>query len=314
MSNGKMLSRDFGGLTPSENLRELDKLKKIIELEPDITDDLELIFKKKGRVLPDIFKPPPVFEIPPKTVFPFDPFKPPPPQPQPPAPTTPEIDTKLQLLLNAIPIAHPGNIITSEYHNALRDAVRALASRIGLNVNPAAEYRILTFAPNFLPVVPPSPNVVMLAWDIKLNRAGIPATQTGANSPVSGGMIVQLPDGATIFQMIVRGKRLGTAAPNPKTFAVALKRLKFGKEETQQILTGMDLSAVKDGVFEEKGSVKLSDEEASSSNDVIGGITVADRKIVNNEKWNYLVTADWQGSTEASAKFEINSVQIVCKV
>lgn len=220
-----------------------------------------------------------------------------------------EIDTKLQMLISSIPIANPGNIITSEYHNALRDAVRALASKIGLSINPTAEYKILTFSPNFLPLaVGVNPN-----WNVTLNRAATPQVAASAvNSAVSGGFVVQLPDSATILQIIVRGTRLGTAAP--KDFQIALKRVKFGKEQTQQTLIAMDLKAVKDGAFEAREGVKLSDTEADSDNELLAGVKIIDRKIVNNETWMYFVTADWTAGELTAAKFEINSIQIVCLV
>lgn len=314
-----MMMSEFGGFTPSDKLREVDKLEKIIEIEPDISDEIEKIFKKKGIEMPEMFKPPKVFEIPSKiTPVPFDPFPFPQPQPAPqPAPTqpTPEIDTKLQFLLSAIPIAHPGNIITSEYHNALRDAVRALASRIGLNVNPAAEFKILTFAPDFKPV--PDNRQQILRWEVSLNNATLPPVGEGDDSTVIGGLQIQLPDNAEIFQMIVRGERQ-LQPKSPQEFQVSLNRQKFGKDKRKQRLISMDLKDVqKDnretGYFEAKESIKLSDEEAGVASDRSAASLVSDRKIVNNESWLYFVTAEWTGSANV-AKFEIYSIQIICRV
>ncbi|MDQ3180427.1 MAG: hypothetical protein M3Q33_07900 [Acidobacteriota bacterium] len=316
------ISNKFGGLKPADRITNIEKLSKIIDSDTEISDDIIRVLKKRGVGVSDIFKGDKIFKGP-FTVLPGTFPTPTIPTPTFPTPATPkqpqqptlEIDTKLQLLISSIPIANPGNIITSEYHNALRDAVRALASRIGLSVNPTAEFKILTFSPNFLPTTPKDAEGINLSWDVTVNRAALP--QLGAadlNRPVSGGFVVQLPDSATLFQMIARGTRLGAAAPNPKDFSITLKRMKFGKEQSQQTLISMDLNEVKDGAFEAKESVKLLDSEADLDNEVIAGAKIFDRKIVNNEAWLYFVTAEWTAGADTAAKFEINSIQILCMI
>ncbi len=321
MPNFNIISQ-FGGLSASSTNRiNAEKLATALDDNPELADHIRASLVKKGVAVSGIFIGEKVFGGPFKTL-PGNPPTPAPPTPVAPTPAPPEqtqpileIDTKLQLLISSIPIANPGNIITSEYHNALRDAVRALASKIGLSVSPTAEFKILTFAPNFLAMTPPKDSeIVNLKWDVTLNRAATP--QVGANdlkNPVSGGFVVQLPDSATIYQMIARGAR-GASAPNPKNFRIALKRMKFGKEQTQTLIS-MDLTALKEGPFEVNDSVKLSDSEADLDNDVIAGAKIFDRKIVNNETWIYFVTAEWSGSEDtAAAKFEINSIQILCTI
>ncbi len=312
---------NFGGFTPSnkitDQITELNKLERVIELEPDISDEIERIFRERGKILPDIFKP----KLP-DLRFPL-PGKPPissNPTQTPNEPPVLEVDTRLQLLLSAIPLAHPGNIITSEYHNALRDAVRALASRIGLSVNPTAEFKILSFAPNFLPVpnVPgSSPTVGTVApnkWDVALNRAAVPIANLNIQVPVSGGVVVQLPDNASIMQMIIRGERLDKDKPNPKSFNVRLNRQKFGKEKTPPTtLINLDLAAVKDGYFEEKQTVKLNSNELDTDT-VTAQAKIADRRTVNNETHLYYVRADWEAGAETAAKSEIHSIQIYCTI
>src|SRR5215203_224881 len=103
-----------------------------------------------------------------------------------------EIDTKLQILISSIPRANPGDIIGSEYHNSLREAIRGIASRIGLSVSAASEFRILTFSPAFLPTVSKTPNAPNQNWEVTLNRTGI-TSAIDVNRPVSGGFVVQLP-------------------------------------------------------------------------------------------------------------------------
>lgn len=232
--------------------------------------------------------------------------------------TSDEIDTKIQLLLNAIPIADPGKIITSEYHNSLRDAIRAIASRIGLSVNPVSEFKILSFAPNFQPLTPepsstsgPSGN----KWEIFLLNAAIPANVNAA-IPVKGGFLVQLPDNSTIFQMIVRGARNDKDKPKPEKFTVKLSRLKLGTDKMQPtVLIDMDLSKVADGYFEEKDTVKLAENELDTDT-ITAQNKIADRSLVNNKTHLYFVSAEWLAgpNNPNAARSEIRSIQIFCAV
>lgn len=320
------------GPSYSAGSREYKEVQKMIEAEPSAKNELNDLLKKYGIT--------PIEEEPERqyfqnfqqneyTAFPLDNFftggaSVAPPGGQQTAQSTPqtnaEIDTRLQIILNSIPIADPGKIITSEYHNSLRDAVRALASRIGLSVNPVSEFKILSFAPNFLPLT--SPNATSGAptakWDIFLNRASIPPSAISSQQAVSGGFVVQLPDGAKIFQMIVRGERLDKDAPKPTKFNVRLSRLKFTKEKVPPtVLIDIDLKQLTDGIFEEKGSVKLSNEELDSDT-ITAQNKIADRKLVNNETHLYYVSAEWLGGMTAGqpngAKSEIHSIQIYCAV
>lgn len=242
------------------------------------------------------------------------------PQPNVPQPTTPptnaEIDTNLQILLSSIPIADPGNIITSEYHNALRDAVRALASRIGLSVNPVAEFKILTFAPNFIKS-PPSKvvgaaNVPDAEWDVFFDRAAIPANVNIVTQAVKGGFIVQLPDNADIYQMTVHGEKLDKDKPQPKNFKVRLNRLEFGKDKPLTLID-IELESLKDGIFEESDVVKLSSAELDTIT-VNRQANIDERKSVSNADFLYFVTAEWFGGVENAAKSNIHSIQIFCRV
>lgn len=237
------------------------------------------------------------------------------PQPTPPQ-TNVEIDTNLQILLASIPIADPGNIITSEYHNALRDAVRALASRIGLSVNPVAEFKISTFAPNFVRS-PPSKDVAgavvqNIGWDVFFDRASIPAQFDVVKQTVSGGFIVQLPDNADIYQMTVRGEKLEKDKSQPKNFKVKLNRLEFGKQNPLTLID-IDLTSLKDGIFEESEVVKLSKIELETIT-VNRQANIDERKSVSNADFLYFVTAEWFGGADNAAKANIHSIQIFSRV
>jgi len=151
---------------------------------------------------------------------------------------------------------------------------------------------------------------------VTLNRAAIPTEIPTAdlNRPISGGFVVQLPDNAAIFSMVVRGTRSGTAAPNPKDFTVSLNRVKLGKETTEPApLIVMDLKAVKDGAFDEKGSVKLTESEKDKINsEFLITTTTIERQVIDNSTWTYTVVAEWTAGAQNAAKFEINSIQILC--
>jgi hypothetical protein len=304
---------------PKEEIVDFDLLKMVVSGDPETANDIRNLLLKRGSV--DISRGDRFLSPTPGATATPTPTAPTPTAPSPvqteDEQTNFEIDTRLQILISSIPIAHPGNIITSEYHNALRDAVRALASRIGLSVNPTAEFTILTFAPNFLPVKSTNPDAPKLGWTVTLERAGVPEIgNEDLKKTVSGGFVVQLPDGATIHQMIVRGERTPTA-PKPKKFTVSLNRKRLGKDEQPLELINIDLRDIKDGEFELKESVKLTDKELRTmdADETATGITVSKRKAVNNEKWMYYVSGEFlAGDNTAAEKFEIISIQILCIV
>jgi len=215
-----------------------------------------------------------------------------------------EVNVALLALLNDIPIAHPGDIITSEHHNSLRSAIRALASL----VDETALTTTFTFAPNFLPAafepdedgVPgrlPEKGEDDRDWMVLFNKAVVPTIQQlgGAGKTVKGGFIVSLPDEVLIKTLIVRGKRLDEAndAQDPKSFHVTLFRIEADKNGSVSapIIT-IDLSGA-------TGTFKRTENPGSSVR-------------VDNEKFLYYVSAVWIDEDD-SAGFEIRSVQIICE-
>jgi hypothetical protein len=336
-------SKEFGraGATKSK-ATTLNAVSRAIDEQPELNDDIAKLLIKKGVVAdfrerdeffveiperrkpplvkdpPIVFEPPVIFN--PPVVLPQPPIilNPPTTTPTQPAnpPTNIEIDTRLQILINSIPIANPGNLITSEYHNALREAVRGLASRIGLSVSATAEFKIFTFAPNFLPMKAKTADGSQ-PWTVTLERATTPEIKApNLKQTVMGGFVVQLPDGATVYQMIARGSRAAGGA-NPKEFKISLRRQKFGANQEAQTLISMDLKEIKEGAFEDKESVQLSDEDLKviDEDSGVAGATVGNRKIVNNQKWIYTVAAEYLASENAPAeKVEIHSIQILCAV
>ncbi|HVE58871.1 MAG TPA: hypothetical protein VNB22_18705 [Pyrinomonadaceae bacterium] len=215
-----------------------------------------------------------------------------------------EVNLALLALLNDIPIAHPGDIITSEHHNSLRSAIRALASLI----DDTALTTTFTFAPNFLPsAFDPLQNGGQgrlpvkgeddRDWKVLFNKAVIPTIgeMGGAGKNVKGGFYVSLPDEVLIKSMIVRGKRLdeNIDAQDPKSFHVSLFRIEADKVgATPAALINIELSSV-------TGTFKRTENPGSSVR-------------VDNEKFLYFVSAVWVDEDD-SAGFEIRSVQIICE-
>src|SRR5918993_1131317 len=67
-----------------------------------------------------------------------------------PAPASPAASASdLQILIGSIPTAHDGQVITADYHNALRLALVAIANRMGLG--PVSDEITVTVAPMLRP-------------------------------------------------------------------------------------------------------------------------------------------------------------------
>ena len=215
-----------------------------------------------------------------------------------------EVNVALLALLNDIPIAHPGDIITSEHHNSLRSAIRALASLI----DDTALTTTFTFAPNFLPSAfdqDPNGGSGRLPqkgeddrdWMVLFNKAVVPTIgqMGGAGKTVKGGFIVSLPDETLIKSLIVRGKRLdeNIDAQDPKSFHVTLFRTEPDKIGSKPVpIINIDLSGA-------TGTFKRTENPGSSVR-------------IDNEKYLYHVSAVWIDEDD-SAGFEIRSVQIICE-
>ncbi len=303
------------GLTSSKISRDdLEAQKILIEAarnNPNLKRALERFTGESdlaGIVRGDLIKDP--FGRPTKNPFPTKPPAQPAPNDSPDDPV-PQIDVEIQLLLNAIPIANDGQVIYSEYHNSLRKALMAIANRLGLTVEPLAELAILNFAPNFLPVSNHPEDDP--AWEVTLNKASIPLNIAGANVNVRGGFVVQMPDGADIQSMIVRGKRVDddNKDKNPKSLNVALNRIKFDLADAKPTpIIEIELKAEK-SVFKKEKPIETSDLE--DSDEVTKRARILDRQRIKNATHQYFVTAHYSDGDD-SARFEIHSIQILCSL
>lgn len=203
-------------------------------------------------------------------------------------------------LIFAIPTAYVGDIITSEHHNSLRRAIYALASEI----DPVVETKIYTFAPALLPFDESVNRIEALTnineiedityWKVFYNKAVVPTDNErgGAGKKIRGGFLAQLPDSARVAGMIVRGKRLGEA-DDPKSFTVNFVRVRLNRPNLKPtVLIQIDLREETD-FFEKKELIRTADAQ------------------IDNKIYQYFVTAEWEDEDD-SARFEINSIQIVC--
>jgi hypothetical protein len=129
----------------------------------------------------------------------------------------------LQTLINAIPDAQDGNVITSDYHNTVKAALQAIATQLE-GAAPGSQNLTLTVQPNFV-AIPPSP-----AWTVTL---GVATSVASSNGFVS----LNLPDGVVITQMTVIG---GQTSPATAGFANLLVLPLGGTAATT--LIGVNLS------------------------------------------------------------------------
>lgn len=202
-----------------------------------------------------------------------------------------ELSLEILAYLSDIPIAHFGDIITSEHHNSLRRALYALADGVGNTVGKT----LLTFAPILLPVSFEKKDNEH-DWKIIFDKAVVPSTreQGGAGGSVSGAFVVQLPENFLIKGMIVRGKRANENADDPKKFEVSLARQEINKTNPKPAdLITFDLR-------EETGFFQKTETPKSTN------------LRVDNAKYQYFVTAFWQDEDDSTG-FEIRAIQILCE-
>lgn len=105
----------------------------------------------------------------------------------------------IQTLVNKIPDAQDGNVITAVYHNTIKAALEAIAAQVGGGVSQTVTVTVQT---NFVATTAGSPN-----WGISLGVAA------DAGPPSTNGWIpLNLPDGAVIQQLEARGATFNGAA------------------------------------------------------------------------------------------------------
>jgi hypothetical protein len=181
----------------------------------------------------------------------------------------------IQTLINAIPDAQDGNVITSDYHNTIKTVLLAIASQIG--AGPAAQTVTLSLQPNLI-------TIGSTGWNVGL---GLATSAAGSN----GFVPLNLPDGAVIQQLVVMGAQ---ASPAVKAFASLLILPIAGTGSTTLILVDLTPGG---NPFNLSGTPN------------VPGLTVtalASLQTVQNSQFKYAIQAESLG-----ANLTINAFQVV---
>lgn len=197
--------------------------------------------------------------------------------------------TNLQTLINNIPTAEEGHIISRNYHNSLREAVMELAQQVGTGTGPEQTDTSVTYAPVFLPIT--DGGARSPEWVLSLGVSSRPPNTNSAK----GWLALQLPDDATIKSMTITGQRSGTVL----SCQVRLMRQTIADATTVPMII-VNLKNVSGQPFKATGEV------AGASLPII-----QDFRTVNNDKYQYLVLAELTlASPTSDALVDLYAIQI----
>ena len=197
-------------------------------------------------------------------------------------------------LINAIPVAGRGDVISPESHNSLRDAIVAIVTELGGAV--ASRNVTLTFAPAFLEIFNET------KWTLVMGFARSP----GASAV--GWLPLQLPGGSRIQQLRVVFDRTNPLN-SPSQMDVKLHRqsIRGGSGPPERLakisLLGPDNL---DGVLERNAPFT-----ADPLGNPAPGAPPAD--IVNNDEFKYFVRADLLGAP-AGSTVNIFAIKVDCRL
>lgn len=212
------------------------------------------------------------------------------PTPAPAAPASPTSSvTDLQVMIAAIPIAQDGQVISAEYHNALRAALIAMANRLGLGT--ISDEITITNAPHFTKVDGTGLN----EWKAE---AGIAKKLSADTGIFRGWMELDLPDGARIKKMAVFA-----ANDSAGTMRVKLRRQSVSNSTASDLLVSIDVTN-NDETLPKQGDVTLPETTLSAA-------AIEETRIVDNRKYKYLFIAELDNGVSAH-EAKILAVQIIC--
>jgi len=218
------------------------------------------------------------------------------------APPPPANVTELQNLLRSIPIAVPGAVISSEYHNALRGAVMALGQALGVTF--ASPFDVVSLTPSFH-----TPSGTKTGWSIGPARA----EATGLDA-VTGWQSVSLPDGAVVKSMIVRGQRNS----NLKSLDVSLYRYTIGKRDERVELMTSNLTKGEKELLEDYTHEAFPIDALKKNNPqlaqyILPPLALIETIRTDNSKYRYILEATATFTAElTSPDVTIDSIQIRC--
>jgi len=187
----------------------------------------------------------------------------------------------------AIPIARDGEVIGSNYHNSLRTALNALLNQVDIGFRPAAP-----LAPAF------REDGANKIWTLEPGIAHTPAVAAGET--YKGWMPLDLAHGGVISRLVVTGQRIASVG----TFLVEVSRQAISTDQAPAVqkIISLDLKAANPAFLESKdaGAPDVANPSAS---------VLADRKLVDNVKYKYFLTAT--ATVPAGTKAQINSIQVI---
>jgi hypothetical protein len=205
--------------------------------------------------------------------------------------------TLLSDLINAIPVAGRGDVISPESHNSRRDAIVAIITELGGAV--ASRNVTLAFAPAFLPVPPEAGAGPPPEWQVNVGFA-----QSTGLGP-RGWLPVQLPDASRIQQLRVF---FGGTGQLVTELHVKLQR------QTTDLRSKEDLAYLSvEGPVDLEG---VKERIAPFTNDPLmfpqPGREPAD--IVNNKEFKYFVRAELEGELPPRSALKIFAIRVDCRL
>jgi hypothetical protein len=237
---------------------------------------------------PDLYNPGPYYGGGQQAPPPVAPVTPLPPTPAAPAVTAATV-SDLQILIASIPIAQDGQVISAEYHNALRVALIAMANRLGLGT--ISEEITVTNAPQLLAMTGGA------AWQHDLGVVRKPTAGTGDTGNLRGWMEFDLPDGARIKRMQVHAS---TDSANG-TMRVRLRRQSISSSAGDDLISipveDDDLATLK------QGDVTLPDS-------TLGAAAIEETRFVDNRTHKYLFIAEIDGGL-MGRNATVGTIQVV---
>ena len=210
----------------------------------------------------------------------------------PPPPSATASASDLQVMISAIPIAQRGQVITADFHNALRLVLATIANRLGLE--PVEEEITVTNAPRLSPVTGAG------AWEHDYGLVNRPVDPGNPSRSFRGWMEMELPHGARIKKMVIFGTKTGAG-----TLKIRLKRQKITDPTVAADLIVIDVPNAADPTKGIEGDVTVHETGA-------GAVAIEEYRIVNNREEKYLLFVELteDGTSRSSALF--HTVQIVC--
>jgi hypothetical protein len=195
---------------------------------------------------------------------------------------------QLQAFLDAIPYANEGDVITPEHHNSLRAACGRLAN--ALDQSQIARVVTQSFTPVLLPVIGKEQWRITQAFCVGDNDGGT----------AEGWMPLDLPNGASVDTVTVRGKRLSTVT----IWSAALRRVELSGTGQREVCSAeiQGAPADGDGIFTAVVPPKAEGVTATQA---------AELRRIDNTRYRYFFHTRYAGAVQGDA-LEVRLVQVTC--